>query len=62
MPLCIENELPTVPHARVDQGSILPSGHIDMRTQILNLFIFLVVINFALNIYILHYLIHIQFF
>ena len=37
-------------------------GRTDTRTQILNLFIFLTILNFALNIYILHHLIMIQFF
>ena len=62
----VQNILPDPPHARVENeaenGVALPDGHTDTRTLILNLFIFLVVINFTLNIYILHYLIHIRFF
>ena len=63
---CVQNILPEAPRARAeneaDVRGTFPDGCTDTRTQILNLFILLVVINFVLNIYILHYLIHIQFF
>ena len=39
-----------------------PDRLTDMRTQILNLLIFLTILNFALNIYILHHLVTIRFF
>ena len=57
---------PEPPRARVENEAEnrvqLPDGHTDTRTQILNLFIFLTVLNFALNIYILHHLVTIRFF
>ena len=58
---CVEEDLPELSHARVPlrahQGITLPDGHTDRRTQILNYFIILTVLNFVLNIFILHHLI-----
>ena len=52
--------IPVPPRARVENEAenrvALPDGHEDMRTQILNLFIFLTVLNLALSFYILHHL------
>ena len=54
-----------VPSARIEnkaENRVIPSnGHTDTWTQILNLLIALVVINFVLNILILHHLVNIQF-
>ena len=62
----VQNVFLEPPHAREENESenkvALPDGCTDTRTQILNFLIFLTVINFALNIYILHHLITIRFF
>ena len=62
----VQNVPPVPPRARVENEAenrvALPDGQTDMRTQILNLFIILTVLNLALNIYILHHLITIRFF
>ena len=63
---CVQNVLPEPPRAREEKEAenrvALPDGCTDTRTQFLNLFIFLTVLNFALNIYIFHHLITIRFF
>ena len=57
----VQKDLPEPPCAREENEAenrvTLPDGRTDTRTQILNLFIFLTVLNFTLNIYILHHLI-----
>ena len=57
----VQEDLPELPCARVpqraQQGIMLPDRCTDRRTQILNLFIILTVLNFMLNIYILHFLV-----
>ena len=62
----VQEDLPELPCARVlhraHQGIMLPDRHTDRRTQILNLFIILTVLNFVLNIYILRHLVTIRFF
>ena len=62
----VQNVLPEPPCAREENEAAnrvaLPDGCTDTRTQILNLLIFLVVLNFVLNIYILHHLVMIRFF
>ena len=56
-----QNVPPEPPCARVENEAenrvTLPDGHTDTRTQILNLIIILTVLNFVLNIYILHHLV-----
>ena len=62
----VRNNLLDPPSARVENEAenrvTLPHGHTGTRMQILNLLIFLTVLNFTLNIYILHHLIMIRFF
>ena len=57
----VQNVPPEPPRTREEHQAenrvALPDGRTDTRTQILNLFIFLTVLNFALNIYILHHLV-----
>ena len=57
----VQNVLPKPAHAReqneAENRVALPDGCTDMRTQILNLLIILTVINFVLNIFILHHLV-----
>ena len=62
----VQNDHPAIPSARGENEAenrvTLPDGRTDTRTQFLNLFIYLTVINFVLNIYILHHLTTIRFF
>ena len=63
---CVNRVITEAPPARAENKAenwhILLNGCADMRTLILNFFIILVVINFALNISILLHLVNIQFF
>ena len=62
----VQNVLPGTSGAVVGNEAenrvTFPDGCTDTRTQILNLFIFLTIFNFALNIFILHHLVPIRFF